>query len=292
MLPEGWDELIAARRAEMTATGPAKLPAGKTEPIRLSGVVRVPNERGGLDKTTHFLGDDLDRQADLTVWKAENPVSAPDPEQRPYRVVDVSFQGWFRRAGDGLYDADRGHARGLEAMSYEDLETARGPLRPVEPPTAKESAAVKAALVGAGRKAAATLLVALYRLVLQDAQAQRTGGPHNRLVAGREGSWESEAMVRLAWNLGSDLAEKPGQYDEAAVTEPVRVVEAWVSGPNRYVEVAATLASAFSTAADEAGGWPAVADRYLQRHQRVGHPDHVVEALQRFLMSQSASFFS
>ncbi|MFF4409752.1 hypothetical protein [Streptomyces sp. NPDC001404] len=215
-----------------------------------------------------------------------------DPEQPPYRVVDVSFQGWYRRSGDGMYDADCGHARSLEAMAYEELATARGPLRPVGPPTAEESAAVKASLAGAGRKAAATLLVVLYRLVLQDARAERAGGPHNRLVAGREGSWESEAMVRLAWNLGADLAEKPARFDETAVMELVRVVEGWVSSSDRYTEVAATLASAFSAVADTAGGWQAVADRYLQRHQRVGHPDHVVEAVQNYLMSQSSTHFA
>jgi hypothetical protein len=67
----------------------------------------------------------------------------------------------------------------------------------------------------------------------------------------------------------------------------VRVVDGWVSAADRYTEVAANLASEFSMVADEAGGWTAVADRYLQRHQRVGHPDHVVEAVQNYLMSVS-----
>ena len=45
------------------------------------------------------------------------------------------------------------------------------------------------------------MLVALHRLVLQDAQSVPQGAPRNRLMAGREGSWESEAMVRLAWSI-------------------------------------------------------------------------------------------
>ncbi|MFD8014307.1 hypothetical protein [Streptomyces sp. NPDC058955] len=169
----------------------------------------------------------------------------------------------------------------------------RSPVRPMEPATEEECAALEAALTGAGRKAAASLLVALYRLVLAEADADRgsgelrRGGAQYRVMAGREGSWESAVMVRLAWDVGAELAEKPKRYDEAAVEEIVRVVTGWVYGPDRYVEVAAGLAGEFSAVADRAGGWEAVADRYLQRHQRVGHPDHVVERIQHYLMSQS-----
>ncbi|MCZ0983909.1 hypothetical protein O1L60_44910 [Streptomyces diastatochromogenes] len=140
---------------------------------------------------------------------------------------------------------------------------------------------------GAGRKAAATVLVAAFRLLEKDARAGRTEGARNWLIAGREGSHESANLSGLAWNLGADLDEKPKRYDAAAVDELVRVIEGWVSGPDRYVEVAANLASLFSSVADEAGGWAAVADQYLQRHQRVGTPDHVVESLQLYLLSQS-----
>ncbi|MFF3731012.1 hypothetical protein ACFYXM_11980 [Streptomyces sp. NPDC002476] len=217
--------------------------------------------------------------------------SAP-PQPRPYRVVDRMYQGWHQR-GDGLYAADAGWRRDLEDQSYEALVESRGPVRPVDAATAGESAALEAALTGAGRKAAASLLVALYRLVLAEADEQREsgerrqGGAQYRIMAGREGSWESEAMVRLAWDIGAELAEKPKRYDEAAVAEIVRVVTGWVTGPDRYVEVAASLAGKFSEVADRAGGWAAVADRYLQRHQQVGRPDHVVESVQHYLMSQS-----
>ncbi|MEU1824175.1 hypothetical protein ABZ502_17330 [Streptomyces abikoensis] len=285
-LPEGWGELSAARRAEVAATGGSgPSAANELEPLRLSDVVLSgPIVRGGLEKTTvtGVLRSQRERAAAID---AQLP--------RPYRVVDREFQGWFC-SSDGLYTADRGDARGLETMTYTDLDAARGPLRPVVPPTAEESAAVRAALASAGRKAAASVLVALHRLVLQDATAQRAdgGSPRNRLMAGREGSWETAAMVSLAWNVGSDLAEKPARYDETAVAELVRVVDGWVSGADQYTEVAANLASAFSAIADEAGGWTAVADRYLQRHQRVGHPDHVVEAVQNYLMSQSSTHFA
>lgn len=305
-LPEGWAELIEARTAEMTpADGEPRMPEGEVQ--RLVPPMLVPNAAGGTEKTT--LVWDADGQEQLTTWApgaqssgAPRPPlehsAAPDgqdgdqetgPAGLPYRVVDGSFQGWYRRSGEGRYDADSGHRRGLETAAYEELAASRGPLRPVEPPRAEESAAVKAALAGAGRKAAASLLVAVFRLTEQDALARRTEGAQSWLLAGREGSHESASLQRLAWSIGCDLSEKPARYDQAAVAELVRVVTGWVSGPDRYVEVAANLASLFGDVADEAGGWAAVADRYMQRHQRVGHPDEVVEAVQRYLMNQSST---
>ncbi|MFH8295117.1 hypothetical protein [Streptomyces sp. NPDC018059] len=103
---------------------------------------------------------------------------------------------------------------------------------------------------------------------------------------------EAASLDRLAWGVGCDLAEKPKRYDAGTVEVLVRVIEGWVSGPDRYVEVAANLAWLFSGVADEAGGWAVVADQYLQRHARVGAPDHVVEAIQLYLMSQSRSSFA
>ncbi|MEU3399433.1 hypothetical protein [Streptomyces filamentosus] len=289
-LPEGWDELIATRNAERHAPGAPAAPAtAEAEPVTSEGVILVPNARGGDGKTVTV---DLDGQGNLTEWAPEPPIGPLDPVERPYRVVDREFQGWHER-GDGLYVADGGVRRGLEDRSYQVLAATRGPVRPVEPATQEECTTLEAALAGAGRKAAASLLVALYRLVLAEAVADREsgelrrGGAQYRVMAGREGSWESTVMVRLAWDVGAELAEKPKRYDEAAVEEIVRVVTGWVYGPARYVEVAAGLAGEFSAVADRAGGWEAVADRYLQRHQRVGHPDHVVERVQHYLMSQS-----
>ncbi|MFE0777815.1 hypothetical protein [Streptomyces sp. NPDC058861] len=292
-LPEGWLELMAARLSEEAlpaGTAPAAL-AEEPGPVTLADVVlAVPNAPGEPEKTTAFV--DYDAQGNLTKWVPEAPISDLDPVERPYRFVDRDFQGWYER-GDGLYAADAGWCRNLTERSYQALVETRGPVRPVNVATAEECAALEAALAGAGRKAAASLLVALYRLVLAEAEEQREsgerrqGGARYRIMASREGSWESEVMVRLAWDIGAELAEKSKRYDETAVEEIVRVVTGWATGPDRYVEVAVTLAGEFSAVADRAGGWEAVADRYLQRHQRVGHPDHVVERVQNYLMSQS-----
>ncbi|MGW0672546.1 hypothetical protein [Streptomyces sp. NPDC002746] len=245
-----------------------------------------PIASGGPEKTSATYG--LATQGDQTVW------TAPPPAEKalPYRVVDASWQGWYRRGGDGRYDADSGHARGLETMTYEDLAAARGPLRPVEPPSTQDTDAVRGALAGAGRKAAASLLVAVFRLTEQDARAGRTEGAKSWLLAGREGSHEAASLDRLAWGIGCDLAEKPKRYDTEAVDVLVRVIKGWVTGPVRYVEVAANVAWLFSDVADEIGGWTAVADQYLQRHARVGPPDHVVEGIQLYLMSQSRRRFA
>ncbi|MDW4918688.1 hypothetical protein [Streptomyces californicus] len=288
-LPEGWEELITARRTEV-AVGSVNLDAQGTRsdwpgddraiepPKKAGGLPLVPNLRGGADKTVAAVSLPL---------PSHQPVDIDSSPLHPYRVVDVYLQGWYQRSGDGRYDADRGRARGLETMTYRELDAARGPLRPVEPPSTADCSAVKTALAGAGRKAAASLLVAAFRLSDKDARAGRTTGARNWLCAGREGSHESATLAGLAWGIGSDLAETPKRYDPEAVNELVRVIEGWVSSPGRYVEVADNLAWLFSCVADEAGGWAAVADQYLQRHQRVGPPDHVVEAVQLYLMSQS-----
>ncbi|MCT9094220.1 hypothetical protein N4G70_36075 [Streptomyces sp. ASQP_92] len=49
-----------------------------------------------------------------------------------------------------------------------------------------------------GRKAAASLLVAVFRLTEQDARAQRTEGAKSWLLAGREGSHEAASRDQLA----------------------------------------------------------------------------------------------
>ncbi|SFO26805.1 hypothetical protein SAMN05216207_104044 [Pseudonocardia ammonioxydans] len=59
--------------------------------------------------------------------------------------------------------------------------------------------------------------------------------------------------------------DKVRRYDAATADDIAAVLVRWVSNPDRYTEVAETLAGLFGDFADEHGGWPAVADQWLQR---------------------------
>lgn len=208
----------------------------------------------------------------------------------PDRLVDVTWQGWHR-IGGGKYRADFGARRNLADSTFEHLEDARGPLRPVVSASDQDAEAVRAALRRAGRAAAGSLLVAVYRLTEryeQAAFAQRD--PYaDKLYAGREGSWQSETMQSLAQGIGGDLARKPRRYNKAAVAALTGVIDSWVTGPHRYVEVAETLSRLFGEAADAAGGWSKVADQWLQPGRAVGHTEHLIQAVHDYLMSTSSS---
>lgn len=201
----------------------------------------------------------------------------------PHRVVDAQDQGWYL-VGDGLYHADYGSIRGLEPLPYDQLAEQRGPLRPVLPVTDEDEAAIIAALTEAGPKAAGSLLAALYSLFLAEARSAALDGRRaDRLLAGREGSWESAGLPTLAWEMGSQVAEKPSRFHQMTVLRLTAVVDRWVTDPERYTEVAETLAAIFGQVADAAGGWDKVADRYLQPGGRWAQ--NGTERLYGYLMS-------
>lgn len=203
----------------------------------------------------------------------------------PYRVVDAHHRGWHRTGSDGCYRADFAEERGLEVLDYDTLAATRGPLDPVVPPEDYEVDQVRDALKGAGRKAAATLLVAVHRVARRHTDEQlQHGAKVATLYAGREGSWETATMRTLAWDLGADLADRPNRYDEEHAAELVEVIESWTETHGHYTEVAANLAVIFGQVADEQGGWGAVADTALQGGT-VGHKPHVVEQLRNWLLS-------
>jgi hypothetical protein len=180
----------------------------------------------------------------------------------PHRVVDAHHQGWHL-TGDGLYHADYGNMRGLEPLTLDKLTAERGPWRPVEPVTDADEKLIVDALVESGQKAAGSVMVALYSLFRADAKANPTARSC-RLLAGREGSWESAGLPGLAWEVGSQIAEKPSRFHQMTSLRLVDVIERWVTDPERYTEVAETLAYIFGRFADKAGGWDKVADRHLQ----------------------------
>lgn len=202
----------------------------------------------------------------------------------PYRVVDSTGQGWHRT--NPGYAADYGFRRGLEdSLSYQQLLEQRGPLRPVVPVPDADAKEMAQLLQEAGQKAAASVLAALHRVVLR--HPGKPGGPHP-MRAGREGSWESEVMVSLAWHIGCDLDEKPKRLEEATVAGMARIVESWITRPDTYTEVAENLAWLFGRHADQVGGWPAVADRWLQPGAGPGHSKAVIHKVGGYLLSTSA----
>lgn len=213
----------------------------------------------------------------------------------PYRVVDRENQGWYlagQPGGGALYTASYGFQRDLLPRTYEGLAATRGPLRPVEAVTDADIAELERLFTAAGRKTVTTLAASLAAVYYR---AIGLGGPDDQararrgLIAGREGSWESEVLIHVMW-FGSELAaEGSKRIHPAAGDAMTEVLWRWVASPDRYTEVAETLASIVSRYCDEHGGWRAVADQWLQ-------PGGLARAdfanCYRLFYSQSANFDS
>lgn len=218
------------------------------------------------------------------------------PREEWYRVVDAHHQGWHPTGsldGPTVYAADYGFQReGLgDPRTLEQLEAERGPLRPVLPITPEDRAELDGALADAGRRAVYTIAVAV-----QDAFKQlreRHGGLANwdsyqrtrtHLLAGREGSWESEALIDLALWGDVDKTRRIHEPSRQVITD---MIVRWVTDPDQYTEVAETLAGVVSRYADEHGGWKAVADQWLQPGSL---DDEGVRVTTHLLYSQSQRF--
>ncbi|MGM0723977.1 MAG: hypothetical protein ACQEXM_26150 [Actinomycetota bacterium] len=196
----------------------------------------------------------------------------PD-EQLPSRVVDAEHRGWMLTNDGGLggplgyRDASDYQAQRL--LTPGELAEQCGPLRPVVPPTEADVAELRRAWTAAGRKAAYTTAVAVQIAFgrLRDGHGG-LAAPHSyevtrrQLVAGRPGSWEAVRLFELQLWANKN---KVSRYDAAAADTIATVLQRWVSSPDRYTEVAETLTGLFATFADEQGGWPAVADQWLQQ---------------------------
>lgn len=210
--------------------------------------------------------------------------------EQPYRLVDAHNQGWLITS-DGGYQPDYGHRRGLDKMTLEQITEQRGPWRPVEPITNDDEQTLRYVFVGLGRKTIATLAAAL-DVVYYEARESK-GGLNNfesagyaerTLKAGRDGSWESEVLMEIVWfGNGLNLAKSQRGYDNSIEERRRRgpsprvdkggrdrlaaLIRDWVTNPDRYTEVAETLAWQVSHYADEAAGpdgWKAIADQWLQ----------------------------
>jgi len=205
-------------------------------------------------------------------------------EELPYRVVDAHNQGWMN-CGDG-YRADYDHRRGLSILQLDALRRDRGPLRPVLAITEDDEEQLAACFEAAGRKTVTTIAAALEQVcheVRREAEDRReldpAGYAWRTLQAGREGSWESVALVKVVlFGNGLNLVASSGPVAERRAAGPrrrvdvdvraqlVEVFRRWVSDPDRYTEVAETLAAEVSGYADRHGptGWAVIADQWLQ----------------------------
>jgi hypothetical protein len=217
-------------------------------------------------------------------------------DKTPYRVVDRNNQGWHA-----------GRAGPEGGTSYDDLAAARGPLRPVLPISDADRAEFERLFRQVGRKTITTLAAALeavfYR-IREDRWAQTDiseswSYARRTLMAGREGSWESELLIEIVtFGNGLNLAKPTRQMqdvderrkagpssrvDHAVRDAMAEIFTRWVTAPDRYTEVAETLAGMVSRYCDDlieqalpdsgpavfpAGwklaGWRAIADQWLQ----------------------------
>jgi hypothetical protein len=235
-------------------------------------------------------------------------------EELPYRVVDAHNQGWLNTSNDadGHYQADYGWRRDLPNRPLADLDRDRGPLRPVLPITDDDRARLTDVFLRAGRKTVASIAAALeevFHRIREERGGLRSSDSYEyamrTLTAGREGSWESELLKDLVLfgnglNLmpprrGADntiearrAAGPSARVDVAARHDLTAVFTRWVTDPDRYTEVAETLALVVSGFADDSpAGWGLVADRWLQPGG-LAHKDF--RNCYRLLYSQSKHF--
>ncbi len=233
-----------------------------------------------------------------------------------YRVVDARNQGWHPVGGDDRYHADYGRSRGLDPMTLDEISATRGPWRPVEPITDDDEQNLTGIFRTCARRTVTTIAAALEVVYHEVREAH--GGLSNpdsyeyarrTLLAGREGSWESELLFDIVL-FGNDLnllrAKQAHNVDNSAEAMRARgphkrvdragrdaladVFRRWVTDPARYTEVAETLASVVSGYADDnfdADGWAKIADQWLQPE---GLARHDFSLCYRLLYSQSVHF--
>ncbi|MET8668176.1 hypothetical protein ABZV87_28055 [Streptomyces tendae] len=290
-------DALAVAAVELAREFPAAAADPEALPLGPDKAEEIIERAGGLeaawvttDVHPSLLPDDGQDESD--------PPTAAEPceDERPtYRFVDRLNRGWHIASADEpvRYAADWAGlrpGRPEEPLTLAELEAEHGPLRPVGASDPSDDLVLRRALAGVGVKAAGSVLVALYRLAVEYSRNSTPGGYEGgSLVAGREGSWESGAIYRLAWTVGGDLDEKPRRFSEECVTSVIAVMRSWTQHPKRYVEVAENLAGEFARVADELGGWSKVADRPFQPSTTVGrHPLDTIEAVYNYLMSRSA----
>lgn len=190
------------------------------------------------------------------------------PQRLPDRLVDRDQRSWMLTAdrdGNNVYTADMHRTY----LTLDEVQAQHSPLRPVLPITGEDREHLRAVLAAAGRKAVTSLAAALYDTFRQ--LREDHGGMDNprgsyetaqrQLLAGRPGSWEAQSLLDLMLWSGDGKASR---IDPGARAELAAIIRRWITDPDRYTEVAETLAAVVSELADEQGGWKTVADQWLQ----------------------------
>jgi hypothetical protein len=182
-------------------------------------------------------------------------------EDHPYRVADREGEGWLRNGPDGTYTT---YPHNLGTLTYQELEEQRGPLRPVGAMESEDRTAFISAVAGAGKKGLASFLVGLYSMASELVK----NGTAAALTAGRPGSWEAEALRNsIAWE-GEGIS--PSRVDQNAAQTVHDLVRKWTTGPVQ-VELAEGLGYLLAEAAEQAGGWGQITDRWLLGNERIEH---------------------
>jgi hypothetical protein len=235
--------------------------------------------------------------------------------EMPYRVVDRENYGWYRagtRDGRTAWTTGPINGLGFDADDYPALVELRAPVRPVLPINGDDRDKLHALFGQAGRKTIATLAAAL-EAVFDRLRESLPGGwrapcsydyAKRTMMAGRAGSWESAVLIDVIlfgnglnlakatrqlpeWDVDARRAAGPARrVDKAARDAMAAMFWQWVTGPDRYTELAETLASIVSGYCDDQAkarglvpdqetlnqtpgvprpaGWPLVADQWLQ----------------------------
>lgn len=225
---------------------------------------------------------------------------------RPYRIVDASNRGWLT-SGAGTYRADDPYHPDRRDLTLDQVVEKFGPIRPVEPITDADEARLTGVFVNIGRKTITTLAAAI-ELVFHELR-EAAGGLNGNdsydyatrtMTAGRAGSWESAVLMEvMLFGNGLNLVKPKGRgpagvaahadwrraagpskrVDVDGRRELADILRCWVTGLDRYVEVAETLAAVVSRYADQVAyggetvrvaddpqsirGWATVADQWL-----------------------------
>lgn len=183
--------------------------------------------------------------------------------KRSGRFADREGEGWLNNGPGGAYQTYPRRDLGTYG-TIDELEAARGPLRPVGRFPDGEPNELAEAISRAGKKGLATFLVALNRT----AQTLIADGASIAVFeSGRPGSWEA-ADLRRVLRLGEDIADSRVDPEELATARAFLL--RWITGPVQP-ELADGLARILGNAAEKAGGWDAITDQWLRGDSLIEH---------------------